>query len=58
VPPPAAPAAALPEPVCPVGVVNATAAEDAATSAQPPAPGTSPWDAALPPVPPEPGGDQ
>jgi len=58
VPPPAAPAAALPEPVCPVGVVSASAAEDAATSAEPPAPGTSPLDAALPPVLPEPGGDQ
>jgi transposase InsO family protein len=58
VPPPAAPGAALPEPVCPVGVVSSTAAEVAVTSAEPPAPGTSPLDAALPLVPPEPGGDQ
>jgi transposase InsO family protein len=58
VPPPAAPGAALPEPVCPVGVVSSTAAEVAVTSAAPPAPGTSPLDAALPPVPPESGGGQ
>jgi hypothetical protein len=58
VPPPAARSAELPEPVCPVGVVSSTAAEAAATGAEPPPPGTSPLDAALPPAPPEQGGDQ
>ena len=56
--PPAAAAAELPPPVCPVGVVSATPAEAAVTSAEPPAPGTSPLDSALPPVPPEQGGGQ
>jgi hypothetical protein len=56
VPPPAA--AELPAPVCPVGVVSATPAEAAVTSAEPPAPGTSPLDAAWPPVPPGQGGGQ
>jgi len=55
--PPAA-TAELPQPVCPVGVVSTTPAEAAVTSAQPPAPGTSPLDSALPPVPPEQGGGQ
>jgi Integrase core domain len=55
VPPPAV-GAELPQPVCPVGVVSGTAAAAAVTSAEPPAPGTSPRDAARPPVPPEPGG--
>jgi hypothetical protein len=58
VPPPAAAPAPLPEPVCPAGVVCATAAEAAVTSAAPPAPGTAPLDAALPPVPPPEGGGQ
>jgi len=58
VPPPAAPPAGLPAAVCPVGVVTGTAAEAAVTGADPPAPGTSPLDAALPPVPPAEGGDQ
>jgi len=58
VPPPAAVPATLPAPVCPVGVVNSSAAEEAVTGAEPPAPGTSPLDAALPPVPPEQGGGQ
>src|SRR5262249_39538294 len=61
VPPPAAPPAApaaLPEPVCPVGVVSSSPAEGAAVSAAPPAPGTSPLDASLPPVPPAEGGGQ
>ncbi len=58
VPPPAAPPTDLPEPVCPVGVVNATAAEAAVTSAEPPAPGTSPLDGTRPPLPPEQGGGQ
>ena len=56
VPPAAAAPAALPEPVCPAGVVSGTAAEGAVTSAGPPAPGTSPLDGALPPVPPAEGG--
>jgi hypothetical protein len=50
VPPPAAAPAALPEPVCPAGVVCGTPAEAAVTGAEPPAPGTSPLDAALPPA--------
>ena len=58
VPPPAAAPAALPEPVCPAGVVSGSAAEAAAVSAAPPAPGVSPLDAALPPVPPAEGGGQ
>jgi transposase InsO family protein len=58
VPPPAAATAELPQPVCPAGVVSATPAEAAVTSAGPPAPGTSPLDGALPPVPPEQGGGQ
>jgi transposase InsO family protein len=58
VPPSAAPPTAYPEPVCPVGVVQGTAAEAAARSAEPPAPGTSPLDASVPPVPPEQGGGQ
>ena len=56
VPPPAAVAAALPEPVCPVGVVASSSAEAAVTATEPPAPGTSPLDAAVPPVPPAEGG--
>jgi transposase InsO family protein len=48
--PPAAAPAALPEPVCPVGLVSGTPAEATVTSAEPPAPGTSPLDAALPPA--------
>jgi hypothetical protein len=55
---PAAAPTELPEPVCPVGVVQSTPAEEASTSADPPAPGTSPLDASVPPVPPEQGGDQ
>jgi transposase InsO family protein len=58
VPPSAAPPAALPEPLCPVGPVSGTPAEAAVTGAESPAPGTSPLDAALPPVPPAPGGGQ
>ncbi len=58
VPPPAATAAELPQPVCPVGVVSGTAASAAVTSVEPPAPGTSPLDSAFPPVPPEQGGGQ
>jgi hypothetical protein len=58
VPPPAAPPAAPPEPVCPAGVVTGTPAEAAVTSAEPPAPGTAPLDAAVPPVPPAEGGGQ
>ena len=58
VPPPAVAAAELPAPVCPAGVVSGTAAEAAVTSAEPPAPGTSPLDAVLPPVPPGQGGGQ
>jgi transposase InsO family protein len=58
VPPPATPPAGLPEPVCPAGVARATAAEAAVTGAAPPAPGTSPLDAARPPVPPAEGGGQ
>ena len=54
VPPPAAAAAALPEPVCPAGVVSGALAE--ALDAAPPAPGTSPLDAAWPPGPPAEGG--
>jgi transposase InsO family protein len=50
VPPLAAPLAALPEPVCPVGVVRSSAAEDAVVNAAAPAPGTSPLDAAVPPT--------
>jgi transposase InsO family protein len=56
VPPPAAAPAALPEPLCPAGVVCGTPAEAAVTGAAPPAPGTSPLDAALPPLPPAEGG--
>jgi transposase InsO family protein len=58
VPPPPAPVAELPEPVCPAGVVSGTAAEAAVTSAGSAAPGTSPLDSAFPPVPPEQGGGQ
>jgi hypothetical protein len=58
VPPPAEAAAALPEPVCPAGVVQSRAAAPAAAPAAPPAPGTSPLEAALPPVPPAEGGGQ
>jgi transposase InsO family protein len=47
VPPPAAAAPALPEPVCPAGVVTGLPAE--ATGTEPAAPGTSPLDGALPP---------
>jgi transposase InsO family protein len=50
VPPPAAVPAPLPEPVCPVGVVASSPAEAAVTGRQPPAPGTSPLDATVPPV--------
>src|SRR5262249_5698229 len=56
--PPAAPPAPLPEPVCPVGVVRSSAAEDAVVSAAASAPGTSPLDGSLPPVPPAEGGGQ
>jgi hypothetical protein len=56
--PPAQAPARLPEPLCPVGTVRSTPAEDAVTSAAPPAPGTSPLDAALPPVPGAEGGGQ
>jgi transposase InsO family protein len=52
--PVAAEAAAWPEPVCPAGVVSSVVAEVMDT--EPPAPGTSPLDAALPPVPPAEGG--
>jgi transposase InsO family protein len=48
--PPAAAPAPLPEPVCPVGVVQGSPAEAAVTAAAPPAPGTSPLDAAVPPA--------
>jgi transposase InsO family protein len=58
VPPSAAAPARLPEPLCPVGVVSGSVAEAAATSSAPPAPGTSPLDASLPPVPPAEGGGQ
>jgi hypothetical protein len=54
--PPAAAPARLPDPVCPAGVVSGSPAEAAATSAEPPAPGTSPLNAALPPAPPAEGG--
>jgi len=49
VPPPAAVPPALPEPVCPVGVVANSSAEAAVTAA-PPAPGTSALDGAVPPA--------
>jgi transposase InsO family protein len=52
VPPPATTPARLPEPICPVGVVRGSTAEEAVTSAAPSAPGTSPLDPAVPPVPP------
>jgi transposase InsO family protein len=58
VPAAAAAPAGLPEPVCPAGVVPSSAAEAAVTGPEPPAPGTSPLDAALPPVPPAEGGGQ
>jgi hypothetical protein len=58
VPPPAAAPVVLPDPVCPVGVVQSSAAEEAAVSAAPPAPGTSPLDASGPGVPPAEGGGQ
>jgi transposase InsO family protein len=58
VPPPATQPAVFPEPVCPVGVVSSTPAEATVTSAEPPAPGTSPLDISVPPVPPTPGGGQ
>ena len=54
-PAPVAPAA-LPEPVCPVGVVTSALAER--TESEVPAPGTSLLDAAVPPVVPAEGGDQ
>jgi transposase InsO family protein len=57
VPPPAAATTALPVSVCPVGVVSGTPAQTA-TSAEPPAPGTSPVDAVVPPAPPAEGGGQ
>jgi hypothetical protein len=53
--PVAAAAAAWPEPLCPAGVVSSALAE--ASAAEPPAPGTSPLDAAVPVVPPTEGGD-
>jgi transposase InsO family protein len=52
--PVAAEAVALPEPLCPAGLVSSVLAE--AIEAAPPAPGTSPLDAALPPLPPAEGG--
>jgi transposase InsO family protein len=58
VPPPAAAPVRLPEPVCPAGVVSGSAAEGAVVSAAPPAPGTSPLDASVPPAPPAEGGGQ
>ena len=55
---PAAALAALPEPVCPVGVVSSSAAEDAVVSAAAPAPGASPLDGSRPPLPAAEGGGQ
>jgi transposase InsO family protein len=56
VPPAPTVPAPLPEPVCPVGVVATALAETPGGAA--PAPGTSPLDAAVPPLPPAEGGDQ
>jgi hypothetical protein len=54
-PAPAAPAS-LPEPVCPICVVTSALADG--TGGETPAPGTSPLDAAVPPVAPAEGGDR